>query len=118
MNAQDVADIGLFCVRESLIKGAGAGVFLAADVAFPSNFLVSGDQNNIIPRDCRIDTFIEYDGDRMVDDDHDASSESHKYFFSLPKSNLAINGATSRGIAPIINHDPVEPNCFSRWERV
>ena len=51
----------------------------------------------------------------MIDD---SCPDGQKYFFSLPKSNLVINGATSFGIAPIINHDFESPNCWSRWERV
>jgi hypothetical protein len=61
--------------------------------------------------------FVEYDGE-IVNDASSSILEEHKYYFALPKSKLAINGATSRGIAPVINHDLSAPNCYSRWERV
>lgn len=44
LNAQEVAETGLFFVRESLVMGAGAGVFLAKDIMLPSTFLVAGKQ--------------------------------------------------------------------------
>jgi len=61
--------------------------------------------------------FVEYDGE-IVNDSSSSCLEEHKYYFALPKSKLAIHGATSRGIAPVINHDLSAPNCYSRWERV
>ena len=55
---------------------------------------------------------------RANDDENEMETEASKYFFTLPKSCVVINGATSTGIAAIINHDHVHPNCVSRWERV
>jgi hypothetical protein len=54
LNAQETADTGLFFVRESLVVGAGAGVFLVNDVMLPSTFLVAG--NECIVLDWRVDT--------------------------------------------------------------
>ena len=104
-------------LRQSLTHEAGVGVFSTAKM--PADMLVAGANvfDGLIT--CLNCISIEYFGD-LVDSTTVREDSPFLYWFEKSTKSTSthwIDGASSFGIAPVLNHSTA-PNCVARFERV
>jgi SET domain-containing protein len=104
-------------IRQSVTPDAGAGVFSTAKM--PADMLVAG-LDFILFEVYSSPLYSEYSGDLI--DSASVRNESSPFLYWFEKrltysASQWIDGATTFGIAPILNHSD-SPNCVTRSERV